>query len=852
MRQRAQHPPVVWLASLLLLGAAGFAARDLTAVRMGKQPDGSFLVSSGQRVEPGSIAFDRRPIDLALSPSGDVVAVLNQNSVFLANAQGVIAGSEAPLGTGAGFRGCLWSPEGARLFVSTAAGYVQEFKRSGNALMPGDKLVVEAAGTEYTGKKREKNPRPGGMAITRDGKTLYVAVLEHDAVAQIDLTTNKYVREWKVQCLPFQVHLSGDEKRLIVSNWGGREPRKEDETAESGGAEIVVDPRGAPASGSVSVIEIASGKTMHVDVGLHPTDIAVAGDRAYVANAAGDSISVIDVAGAKVLQTIPLKWGRMNLFGSMPDALALSPYGKTLYVCDGGDNAVAEVELPTGNVKGFRPAGYFPTALALSADGKTAFVLNTKGNGSVRETVKGNPGNAHDYQGTLSVLDLIADARAATAKVAADNGWGRDQGDLRPNLAVYRGAIKHVLYIIKENRTYDEIYGDLPQGNGDPKLCSLGPFMPNHRALAQEFTLFDNGYVSGTNSADGHAWSTQSVANDYLEHFYTGYRTYPDDGDCAMSISTGGCLWDAAARKGKKIRVYGEFCDDRLATFDPPVKDWRDLWNDRQTRKIKIRVGTRVAGLRPYIHPEFVYWPLVQSDQMRADLFIEEYTKRSKANQVPDLMVMSLPCDHSEGRDPKYPKPQSMMADNDLALGRVVEAVSNSPQWKETCIFVIEDDAQSGPDHVDGHRTSYLVLSPYVRRKFVDSTLYTTVSMLRSIELMLGLDPMNKFDALTPPIATCFADTPDLTPYTAKPNAIPLDDMNPPVAAQSGKELYWTKQSLALDWSGLDRPDNEVLNRVIWHSVKGVNVPYPMDAGPVRTAQVSRLRPVTTTSSRRK
>jgi DNA-binding beta-propeller fold protein YncE len=515
----------------------------------------------------------------------------------------------------------------------------------------------------------------------------------------------------------------------------------------------------------------------------------------------------------------------------MPDALALSPDGKTLYACDGGDDAVAQVDLSSGAVTGYRPAGYYPTAIALAADGKAAFVLNTKGNGSVRETVKGKPGNSHDFQGTVSVLDLTADLPATTAKVAADNGWGRDRKDLRPDLKVYRGATKHVLYIIKENRTYDEIFGDLPQGNGDPKLCSLGPFMPNHRAIAQQFTLFDNGYVSGTNSADGHAWSTQSVANDYLEHFYTGYRTYPDDGDCAMSVSSGGCLWDQAAKRGKSIRVYGEFCDDRLATFDPPVKDWTDLWKDRQTRRIKIRVGTRVAGLKPYIHPEYVYWPLVQSDQMRADLFIDEYTRFSKADKVPDLMIMSLPCDHTEGRNPKYPKPQSMMADNDLALGRLVEAVSKSPQWKDTCIFVIEDDAQSGPDHVDGHRTSYMVISPYVRRKFVDSTLYTTVSMLRSIELMLGLDPMNRFDALTPPITTCFTDTPDLTPYTVKPNTVALDDMNPPLTAQRGRERYWTEQSLALDWSGLDRPDPQTLNRVVWHTIRGMDAPYPAGGG---------------------
>jgi DNA-binding beta-propeller fold protein YncE len=793
-------------------------------IRMGKQPDGAFIVSSGQRVEAGAIPLEMRPIDMAMHPTGKFAAILGQKTVFLLSSEGVIPDSTVPLMTGAAYHGIKWTPDGKRCLVSTEAGTVRELLWDGSMLTAGAKIACAPESADP-----KKNPRPGGMAITRDGKKLFVALCDANAVGEIDLTSNKFVRSYPVQMLPFAVALSEDEKTLIVSNWGGRQPKGDDDKAETAGALIVVDPRGAPDSGTVSLIDLPSGKTVHREIGLHPTEIAVRCEKAYLACAASDAIAEVDLVTQKLARTLPIKWQTKNLFGSMPVALTFSPEGKTLYIANGGDNAIAEMELPSGKIRGHRPVGYYPVQIALAPGAKTAFVLNTKGNGSVRETVKGNKGNAHDYQGTVSILDLSADLDVATAKVAANNGWNRDPKNLKPNLKVYNGAIKHVLYIIKENRTYDEIFGDLPQGNGDPKLCSLGKFMPNHRAIAQEFTLFDNGYVSGTNSADGHAWSTQSVANDYLEHFYDNYRTYPDDGDCAMSISEGGCLWDAAARKGKSIRVYGEFCDDRLATFTPPGKSWMDLWKDRQSRKIKIQVGTRVNGLKPYIHPEFVYWPLLQSDQMRADLFIAEYTKMSREDKVPNLMVMSLPCDHTEGRDPNYPRPQSMMADNDLALGRVVEAVSKSPQWKDTCIFVIEDDAQSGPDHVDGHRTSYMAISPYVRRKFVESTMYTTVSMLRSIELMLGLDPMNRFDAVTPPITGCFTDTPDLTAYVAKKNTIPLDDMNPPVSAQVGRELYWTKKSLALDWGGLDRADSDTLNRVIWHSVKGVDTPYPGD-----------------------
>ena len=260
---------------------------------------------------------------------------------------------------------------------------------------------------------------------------------------------------------------------------------------------------------------------------------------------------------------------------------------------------------------------------------------------------------------------------------------------------------------------------------------------------------------------------------------------------------TAGALWDAAAKKRKSIRVYGEFCGIELARFEPKPKDWFEVWEDRKngSHKFKMTADTAVPGLKPYINREVHYWPLLQSDQHRADVFIREYQEFSRRDAVPDLTILSLPCDHSEGVDPHYPTPRAMMADNDLALGRVVEAVSNSPQWKETCIFVIEDDAQAGPDHVDGHRTVFMVISPYTRRKFVDSAFYAQTSMIRSIEMILGLDPMNRFDALADPITTCFNDEPDLTPYRAVPNNTPLDERNPPGTALNEQDRFWLEKT---------------------------------------------------------
>ncbi|HKI17596.1 MAG TPA: bifunctional YncE family protein/alkaline phosphatase family protein [Isosphaeraceae bacterium] len=807
---------------LLALAALVVGMSRLTPVRMGRQPDGSFLVATGQRIEGGSIAFAGRPIDLALHPREEVFAVLNKSAVFLAAADGVREGTSVSLGEGAsaGFHGLIWLPDGTRLYASTDGGHVQAFTYKDGKLERGAKLVVKPA--EANG-----NPVPGGMAITRDGKRLFVAAANRNAIAEIELATLRLVREYPVETLPYEPRLSDDERTLVVSNWGGRLPKPGDRTAKSQDLDIVVDDRGAPASGTVSLIDLSSGATRHVDVGIHPTAIVVDGRRAFVANAMSDSISELDLEAGKVTRTIPLCWGSLRVLGGMPNALALRD--TTLFAADGGDNALAEIDLAVGRVRGFRHAGYFPTAVALGRDGKTAIVLNTKGNGSVSRTTRGKAGNAHDFQGTVTVVDLAGDLARETELVARNNRWEINPG--QPPAKVYNGAIRNVLYIIKENRTYDEVFGDLPQGNGDPKLCSLGEkIMPNHRKIAREFTLFDNGYVSGTNSADGHAWSTQCLANDYLEHFYVGYsRTYPDDGDCAMSISTGGALWDAALKKGTTVRVWGEFCDDKLATCDPKPKDWFEVWEDRKqgTHKFKFTADTTVASLKPLINREVHYWPLVQSDQFRADVFIREYQEFSRQDRVPELMIMSLPCDHSEGTNPKYPTPRAMMADNDLALGRVVEAVSNSPQWKETCIFVVEDDAQSGPDHVDGHRTVFLAISPYNCRKTVDASFYTQTNMIRSIEIVLGLDPMNKFDSVASPMVACFRDELDLTPYRAVPNNVPLDERNPSGTAMSGADRYWLEKTRSLDWSHLDAPDPYWLSRITWYSIFKGSREYP-------------------------
>lgn len=847
------------LAACLLLAAGtlsgvSFVAARKASLTLGKQLDGTFLVSTGRKIEPGTISFDGRPIDLALHPNGQLAAVLGQNKVFLVDSNGIVKGTDVPLGGGASSHGIVWSPDGTKLFASVSDGNIIEALYDGTALTKGRTLSPLPSGAKG-------NPRPCGLALTRDGKTLFAASMDRKAVAQLDLESGKIVRELSAQNLPFDVCLSEDEKTLFVTNWGGRLATEEDEkngdTIEAAGAVIVADPRGFSTTGTVSKIDLATGASVPIPVGLHPLTLLRDGDRFYVANAGSDTISELSATTGKVTRTIPLKFGAMKLLGAAPSALALSPLPPPggggneerarrgiLYVACGGDNAVAEIDLKSGKVLGYRPAGYYPTALALATNppitggggGNFLWALNTKGNGSVKNTVQGKPGNAHDFQGTISRIDLSAPLAETTKRVSALNGWERDRSALNPKNKVFQGAIQHVIYIIKENRTYDEVFGDMPEGDGDPKLCGLGEEVtPNVHALARQFTLFDNGYVTGTNSADGHQWTDGAIANDYLEHMYTGYRTYPDSGSDPMGSPASGYLWDAALKAKKSVRIYGEFCDDSRAIYTPQPADWLEMWKDRGVGRIKTQARPLIPMVAKLCHPNYLYWPLYQSDQARADIFLGEYAQMSKENRVPNLMVMSLPCDHTEGLSPKYPKPKSMVADNDLALGRIVEGVSKSKEWASTAIFVIEDDAQAGPDHVDGHRTVFACYSPFVKRKFVDSNLYTTVTMLSTIEKMLGISPMTRFDALTPPMTECFSDTPDLTPFASVPNRIKLDDMNAPRTALAPSKRKWFDLSASLDWSGIDKADFQSLNRILWADLHGEK-PYPF---PDRRATVA-------------
>jgi len=401
-----------------------------------------------------------------------------------------------------------------------------------------------------------------------------------------------------------------------------------------------------------------------------------------------------------------------------------------------------------------------------------------------------------------------------------------------PQVPGQKSKFKHVVYIIKENRTYDQVFGDMPQGNGDSNLVHFGrEITPNHHKLAETFVLMDNYYCSGILSADGHQWTDEAYVTDYIEKFFGGFsRSYPYDGDDALAYASSGFIWDNVLRNGLTFRNYGEFVD---ALIEPENSSFTDIYEDflKGTNKVKIRAKANLEQLKPYLCPTYVGFPNTVPDVYRAAEFIKELKDFEKNNNFPNFTIMLLPNDHTSGTRPGSPTPRAAVADNDLALGQIVEAISHSKFWKETCIFVTEDDPQAGLDHVDGHRTVGMVISPFTKRNEVISTYYSQINMVRTMENILGIPPMNQLDLAAEPMNDCFTNKPDFTPYLALPNIIPLDEINPPLESLNGKQLFWAKKSMEQNLDELDRIDENTFNRIIWHAIKGYDVPYPALSG---------------------
>jgi YVTN family beta-propeller protein len=582
-----------------------------------------------------------------------------------------------------------------------------------------------------------------------------------------------------------------------------------------------------------------------IQVGEHPNQLVLhpEDDRLFVACASSNCVSVIDVRRGVVIETIVTSLFPNAPEGSTPDALAISSDGETLYVANADNNciAVVDVEEPGESaVEGFIPTGWYPTSVAVSPDSNTLLVgvgkgLETRSNVSddTREAAEDEPRNKETtYRklpfphigttlgGALSIVAVPDDAELAahTDRVYRNCPYSDKQLTLAPNdrkTAVPTNVgdpspIKHVIYIIKENRTYDQVFGDMPRGNGDPSLVMFGEkITPNHHKLASEFVLLDNLYCNGHVSADGHPWSTAAYNTDYIARnwalTYSKRTGIDDDDEGDLSNAPSGYLWDSCARNGLTYRSYGEY-GGRVSQPDGT-----------------FRMDGRVPGLVGHVCPDYglpTETVKIVRDTDRVETFLKEFREYVKNDTLPSFIVMSLGEDHTTGTKPDTFTPAACVGSNDLALGRLVDEVSHSKLWPQIAIFVIEDDAQNGADHVDAHRTIGLVVSPYVRRKSLDSTQYSTTSLIRTMELILGLPPLSQFDAAATPMFNCFGNKPDLTAYEHAKARIDLMAKNDHLA-------YGADRSDRMDFSEYDKIDDFELNEILWRAVKGADAPLP-------------------------
>ncbi len=833
---------IVLLISLLFAQCSDKNSEKIAknTMKVGWQADGSILVPTNQLLRPAGyqIQFSGRPVDLALSPNGKWLAVLNINSLDLFRVKDRSKNQSLKIKKGGSFNGVTFSKDGKNIYVSQARDFVMV------AGLGKDNVLTWIDQIKFSKPKVGGHPVPGGMMLDESADKLLVTLNRSNSLAVVKLS-DKNITEIPVGVAPYEVQLYSPQK-AYVSNWGGRQPKEGESTYKSSKSDMLVDAEtGIANSGSVSVIDLKEGKEVkNIEVGLHPTAMVFSSDKKklYVACSNSDIISVINTKKDVVIDKISVSIDDSLPFGNAPNALTISKDGRLLYVANGTENSICVIDLTTKKIVGLIPTAWYPGSVILDKDEKYLFVANTKGIGSRNSKIDQYGYNTHNHTGSISVIPTpdLSKLKQMTEVVKKNNSFARMQQQNNqkstkisqvavPVFPGQKSHFKHVIYIIKENRTYDQIFGDMPQGNGDSTLVHFGrEVTPNHHALAEQFVLLDNYYCSGVLSADGHQWTDEAYVTDYLEKFFGDFpRSYPYDGGDPMAYSPTGFIWDNVLKHGLTYRNYGEFVD---AKINPKMLTFTDIYKDftEGTGKVKIHAKNNLPQMEPYTCPTYIGFPNKVSDQYRAAEFIKELKEFEKNDKMPNFIILLLPNDHTSGTKPGLPTPKAAVADNDLALGKIVEAVSNSKFWTETCIFVTEDDPQAGLDHVDGHRTVGMVISPYTKRKEVVSTYYSQINMFRTMENILGIPPLNKFDLTAEVMTDCFTEKADLTPYKAIPNNIPLDQINPTLLSLSGDALFWAKKSMEQELDELDKIEEDTFNRIIWHAVKGYDVPYPI------------------------
>ncbi|WP_316797659.1 bifunctional YncE family protein/alkaline phosphatase family protein [Pedobacter frigidisoli] len=770
------------------------------------------LLPNGWKLSPAghSIPLGDLPLNMQVSPSGKYIAVTN-NGQSTQSLQLIDAKSEKILDEkvlAKSWYGLAFSKDENHLYVSGGNdNIIIKFTIRNQNLAESDTIKL---GEPWPKSKIS----PAGIAVNKSGTKLFTVTKEDSCLYFINPEDKRITQKIQLPAIAYSCVLSGDESKLYVSLWGGR---------------------------AVAVVNTADEKIVAtIPVGDHPNELLLnrKGNYLFVANANDNSVSVINTLTSKVIETIATTLYATQLTGSTTNGLALSANEKTLYIANADNNclAVFDVSRPgTSESQGFIPVGWYPTSVKVT--GSKILVSNGKGNTSMANPKGPQPVSKADnsgyqmgstannklqyiaglFKGSLSFIDVpkpeqlktytrqvyantpFTDKKAIMADGEAGNPIPRKQGEKSP--------IKHVFYIIKENRTYDQVLGDMAKGNGDSTLTLFGKkITPNQHAFAENYVLLDNFYVDAEVSADGHNWSTAAYATDVVEKTWPtsygargGSTTF--EGGRPVTYPKGGFIWDYCQRAGVSYRSYGEFGDYAKAN---------------------------IKSLQGHMCPASPGFDMDITDQVRADAWIHDFDSLVVAGSVPQFNTLRVSNDHTSGQKKGKVSPQSAVADNDLAVGRILERLSHSPIWKESVVFILEDDAQNGPDHVDAHRSPAYIIGPYVKRKSVVHTMYSTSGFLRTMELILGLPPMSQYDAAAVPLFECFTEKPDLTPYNVITPSINLNNRNVAVNESSRRsELFnFAKEDSAPD---LD------LNEVIWKSVKGENSVMP---APKRSAFV--------------
>lgn len=829
-----------------ILNAMQAQASDLPVSLPGLRPDGSMLLPNQWSLRPAGkqIELGDFPVNIAIHPGSWFAAVLHcgysRHEIIIVDLSAGTISSRANLAEA--FYGLEFSHDGKRLFCSGSSGelvYVYPFD-AGKLAEPEE---IQLRGEAQRGV-------PAGLAIDSKGRNLFAANLWSDTVSRVNLASQTVDEIRLATNASFvQTDMAADEDAdTAAATKRAKAASSPDVSGAAFPYDCVLNSSGdrlyVSLWGQASIAVIGARAGTLIDrwaAGEHPCELTLRRDNKFlfVANANDNTVSVIETKTGRTVERI---WATLfpdSPRGATPNSLALSPDQKVLFVANANINAVAVFDVAKpgkSRCLGFIPTGWYPTSVRVTPDGKRLLIANGKGikalaNPGGPQPVKGRSNEqyiARLFRGTLSVIDLPS-RKLLEQKLGQ---WTRETlacTPLRPDASVARlkpagnpipqkpgepSPITHCIYIIKENRTYDQILGDMPEGNGDSELCIFPERVtPNHHQLARDFVLLDNFYVESEVSADGHEWTMGAYATDFVEktwplsygHGRSGKFPYPSEGGLAIAAPASGYLWDRAREAGITYRSYGEFV---------------------QNGRANLPVTTRVKALQGHFDPWFRSFDLGYSDLKRAERFISELGRFEQEGEMPRLQIVRLPNDHTHGVTPGALKPTANLADNDLALGQIIEAISRSRFWTNTAVFVVEDDAQNGPDHVDAHRTVALVVSPYTRRHAVDSTMYSTSSMLRTMELILGLQPMTQFDAAATPMFNSFQAEPNFEPYVALPATVDMTETND--VASWGANI---KFNLAKE----DAADDLLFNEVIWRSVKGADQPMP---APVRAGFV--------------